>query len=118
MNTKAPIRRVCHICGKEFLSIHTREWYCPDCKGEAARRGLERKKEAARNRKRFRKPELPKLQADMNLTQYNRMMRGKGLTYGGKPIERGIYPREPKFLEGVKTRWNKTESGDCGGESR
>lgn len=117
MNTKAPIKRVCHICGKEFMSIHTREWYCPDCKGEAARRGLERKKEAARLRKRYHKPEPPKAGAGMTLTQYNRMMREKGLTYGGKPIEQGIYPREPKFLEGVKRRWKKTESDSCGGKS-
>lgn len=48
-------------------------------------------------------------EARMSISEYNRFQRERGLTYGGKPLG-SAFPREPKFMEGVKTRWRKSDS--------
>lgn len=86
---------------------------CDECRSK--NRKVQKKQERAT----YRSPTVhKKTEPERTLAEQNRFMRELGLTYGGKPIERGVYPREPKFLEGVKMKWRKTGSGDCGGESQ
>lgn len=101
-----PIRRICRMCGETYESWQCHELYCPDCKGAAYAACYQRSK-AKKARKNLPLRELL-AQPDLTLREYNRQMRAKGLTYGGRPIQTGIYPREPKFLQGVKTRWTKS----------
>ena len=110
MRNNKPITRVCHICGKQFQSWFSREWYCPECKEEAARQRAERSNEAAKRRRKKPVQLVEKPKEYMSVGQYNAWMRKKGLTYGGNPIL-NCHPLTPKFLQNARTRWTKTDSG-------
>ena len=104
--------RYCTECGKEIKNPSPRARLCDECRKEN-RRAQKRQERASYKSIITHEKSEP----DRTLSEQNRFMRERGFTYGGKTILQ-CSPLEPKFLEGVKTRWNKTESGDCGGESR
>lgn len=108
MRVVKPIRRVCHICRMEFDSFATLELYCKDCKPEAERRWKEAENIRRRNRRKAaKKPAVPE-KPPVTLAQHNAEQRARGLTYGGKPILQ-CTPREPKFLEGARSSWRKSD---------
>ncbi len=98
--------KTCPICGAEYeAELYQR--LCPDCQVKQREEAREAYKQSIRKeRTQARKPEK---RDGLTLAEYNRMMRERGLTYGGRPIL-NAYPREPKFMEGVKKRWTKQES--------
>lgn len=101
-------KRVCKICGRQWISYVPHELYCPDCKGAAAEakrvRENERKREAYRTRRIM--PKKPK----SDIREKNREMRDKGLTYGGKPVV-SQNTGWPKFLREVDKTWKRSSSG-------
>lgn len=95
--------KICPVCGAEYeAELYQR--LCPDCQVKQREEAREAYKQSIRKEKaKSRKPEK---RDGLTLAEYNRMMRERGLTYGGRPIL-NARPREPKFMEGVPTRWTR-----------
>lgn len=98
MRLKQPIKRVCHLCGRQYESWEPREMYCLGCKETAKAEAQKRKNIARHCRAKIHRVETRE-QPTFTLSEYNRFQRERGLTYGGKPIINAS-PREPKFMKG------------------
>ena len=103
-----PTLRICHICGREYESRATREFFCPACKPEAERRKKARNYAAKKARlaiARERKA-MPRENPGRSIEEQNRYMRDRGLTYGGRPIV-SQHVGWPKFLREARKQWRK-----------
>ena len=95
--------KTCPICGVEY-EAEPYQRICHGCQNKNREEAREAYKQSIRKEK--AKSWKPEKRDGLSLSEYNRMMRERGLTYGGRPIL-NAYPREPKFMEGVPTRWTR-----------
>lgn len=95
--------KTCPICGAEYeAELYQR--LCPDCQLHNREEAREAYKQSIRKEKAQARKQTAK--DGLSLAEFNRLQRERGLTYGGRPLG-DIFPAEPKFLEGVPTRWTR-----------
>ena len=93
---------VCVQCGAPIVGRSKNAQLCEKCRLENKKRS---NREALERSKSYKKPRQEP-GAGLTLAEFNRLQRERGLTYGGKPLG-SAFPREPKFMEGVPTRWTR-----------
>lgn len=89
--------KVCPVCGSEYDGNKFQR-LCTNCQEEQKKIAKQEYHDAT-SKPKIKPMVQVKKEPKLTLSQYNRMMREKGLTYGGKPIVSAA-PLAPKFMEG------------------
>ena len=101
-------KKKCRQCGGQMDRDGKRVRLCTSCV-KKNKREYERKRDRSPDRAIITLEGKPK--PFISLSEYNRMQRERGLTYGGKPILNAC-PLEPKFMEGAWPKWERKGNGE------